>query len=159
METNTRRDFIKHTALGTVATLVGGNALAKPSTINKKTPREMEGPFYPITPQKDKDADLTKVEGKQGIAQGEIIDISGQVFDTEGNTIEDVTIDLWQANTFGKYHHPHDNSEAPIDESFQSWAILQSGQEGRYKFLTFTLRSVKRVMSLYSRSCTSLISL
>lgn len=131
MKPNNRRSFLKNTAMGTVATVFASNTLA-----NTPTPREMEGPFYPITPQKDKDADLTKVRGKDGIAQGDIIDISGQVFDTKGKPVEDVTIDLWQANSFGKYHHPHDNSEAPKDEYFQSWAILQSGKQGRYKFRT-----------------------
>ena len=131
MDSIKRRNFIKNAALGTVASVIATSTQAK-----MITPREVEGPFYPITPQKDKDADLTKVEGRNGIAKGEIIEVSGQVFDQHGNPIEDVTIDLWQANSFGKYHHPHDNSEAPIDENFQSWAILQSGTQGKFKFKT-----------------------
>jgi len=126
-----RRTFIKNVALGTMASVV-----AKSSQAEMTTPREAEGPFYPITPQKDQDADLTRVEGKSGIAKGEIIDIFGQVLDQDLNPIEDVTIDLWQANSFGKYHHAHDTSEAPIDEHFQSWAIIQSGTQGRFKFKT-----------------------
>lgn len=131
MEFNHRRSFIKNTILGTVATLVAGNSHAQIST-----PRDAEGPFYPITPQKDKDADLTKVRGKGGTAKGTIIEIYGQVLDTNFNPIEDATIDLWQANSFGKYHHPHDNSDAPVDENFQSWAIIQSGKEGKFRFKT-----------------------
>ena len=126
-----RRSFLKQSLLGSVATLVATGAQAQMST-----PRDAEGPFYPITPQKDKDADLTRVSGKTGIAKGTIIEISGQVLDTELNPIEDATIDLWQANSFGKYHHPHDSSEAPIDENFQSWAIIQSGSQGKFKFRT-----------------------
>lgn len=131
MEFNNRRSFIKNTLLGTIATVVAGNASAQTST-----PRDAEGPFYPITPQKDKDADLTRVKGKSGIAQGTIIEVHGQVLDTNLNPIEDATVDLWQANSFGKYHHPHDNSEAPVDEHFQSWAIIQSGKEGHFRFKT-----------------------
>jgi protocatechuate 3,4-dioxygenase beta subunit len=126
-----RRSFLKNALLGTVAGLITTSAKA-----NITTPREVEGPFYPITPQKDKDADLTKVAGKSGTAKGDIINIFGQVFDQNGHTIEDVTIDLWQANSFGKYHHPHDDSEAPIDQHFQAWAILQSGVQGHFKFKT-----------------------
>ncbi|KKO46198.1 hypothetical protein WG68_07155 [Arsukibacterium ikkense] len=100
------------------------------------TPTDAKGPFYPITPQKDKDFDLTQIQGKSGVAKGEIIEISGQVFDTDLNPIEDATIDLWQANSFGKYHHPHDSSDAPVDEYFQGWAIFQSGKDGRFKFKT-----------------------
>lgn len=131
MDSIKRRNFIKNAALGTVASVIATSTHAQMTT-----PREVEGPFYPVTPQKDKDADLTRVEGKNGIAKGEIVEVSGQVFDQHGNSVEDVTIDLWQANSFGKYHHPHDHSEAPIDENFQSWAILQSGTQGKFKFKT-----------------------
>lgn len=131
MDSIRRRNFIKNIALGSVAGVIATNTNA-----SVVTPSEVEGPFYPITPQKDKDADLTKVDGKSGVAKGVIIDVAGQVFDQHGESVEDVTIDLWQANSFGKYHHPHDYSDAPIDENFQSWAILQSGNQGSFKFKT-----------------------
>lgn len=126
-----RRTLIKSTALGAVSMLTATNIQAQMTT-----PAEVEGPFYPITPQKDQDANLTKVAGKSGTAKGQIIEISGQVFDQDSNPIEDVTIDLWQANSFGKYHHPHDTSDAPVDENFQAWAIIQSGHQGRFKIKT-----------------------
>lgn len=126
-----RRNFIKSSLLTTAGTLLATSTYAK-----VRTPSEVEGPFYPITPQNDKDADLTKVEGKSGSAKGEIIEVFGQVFDTENNPIEGVTIDLWQANHYGKYHHPHDSSEAPIDENFQAWAIIQSRAGGEFRFKT-----------------------
>lgn len=131
MKIRSRRSFLKNSLLGTVAAFVAGDLKAQIST-----PRDAEGPFYPITPQKDKDADLTQVAGKVGIAKGTIIEIYGQVLDTDSNPVEDATIDLWQANSFGKYHHPHDTSEAPIDEHFQSWAIIQSGTAGKFRFKT-----------------------
>lgn len=131
MQSNDRRSFLKKSLIGTVATVIAGNVSAQTST-----PRDAEGPFYPITPQKDKDANLTKVEGKTGTAKGTIIEVYGQVLDTNLTPIEDATIDLWQANSFGKYHHPHDKSDAPIDEHFQSWAIIQSGKNGNFRFKT-----------------------
>lgn len=131
MKSNNRRTFLKNSLLGTVGAVVAGNVSAQTST-----PRDAEGPFYPITPQKDKDADLTKVAGKIGTAKGTIIEIHGQVLDTNLNPVEGATIDLWQANSFGKYHHPHDDSEAPVDENFQSWAIIQSGKDGKFRFKT-----------------------
>lgn len=131
MKSNDRRTFMKKSLLAAASTVVAGNVSAQLST-----PRDAEGPFYPITPQPDKDADLTKVQGKPGVAKGTIIEVHGQVLDTELNPIEGATIDLWQANSFGKYHHPHDNSDAPIDENFQSWAIIQSGNKGQFRFKT-----------------------
>ena len=131
MKSNNRRSFLKKSLLGTMGAVVAGNVCAQTST-----PRDAEGPFYPITPQKDKDADLTKVAGKSGTAKGTVIEIHGQVLDTNLNPVEDASIDLWQANSFGKYHHPHDDSDAPIDEHFQSWAIIQSGKGGKFRFKT-----------------------
>ena len=131
MKADNRRAFLKKSLFGTLGAVVAGSVSAQTST-----PRDAEGPFYPITPQKDKDADLTKVVGKLGTAKGTIIEIHGQVLDTNLQPIEGATIDLWQANSFGKYHHPHDNSDAPIDEHFQSWAIIQSGEEGKFRFKT-----------------------
>ena len=100
------------------------------------TPPEIEGPFYPVLAQKDKDFDLTRVEGKQGVAEGAPIIIQGQVLDTDGNPVEDVTVDLWQANAAGKYRHPHDSNDAPLDPNFQGWAIVPSGKEGKFRFKT-----------------------
>ncbi|MBU2968300.1 hypothetical protein KO527_02880 [Pseudoalteromonas sp. C2R02] len=131
MKSIKRRNFIKTAVLGSLASV-----FATKTHANMVTPTDAQGPFYPITPQKDKDADLTHVKGRSGTAKGQIIEIYGQVLDQDMNPIEDVTIDLWQANTFGKYHHPHDDSEAPIDENFQSWAILQSGKHGKFRFKT-----------------------
>jgi len=133
MESKKRRNFLKQSVTGSVATLLVASSLAQSQTV---TPRDAEGPYYPITPQKDKDADLTQVAGKSGVAKGTIIEVFGQVFDTNGNPVEDATIDLWQANSFGKYHHPHDDSDAPVDDNFQSWAIIQSGAKGKFKFKT-----------------------
>ncbi|ALU42908.1 dioxygenase family protein [Pseudoalteromonas rubra] len=132
MSHNSRRHFIKNLAAGTLAGAFTSSAQAKMIL----TPREMEGPYYPITVQKDKDADLTRVAGKTGVAQGTHIEIAGQVFDQNMTPVEGVTLDLWQANAFGKYHHPHDTSEAPVDEHFQAWAIIQSGKQGRFRFKT-----------------------
>lgn len=131
MKNISRRSAIKNTIAGTITA-----AISLPSLAKSITPQEVEGPFYPITPQKDQDADLTKVAGQNGVAKGEIIEIFGKVLDQDLQPIEDVTIDLWQANHFGKYHHPHDTSDAPIDNNFQAWAILQSGINGSYKFKT-----------------------
>jgi protocatechuate 3,4-dioxygenase beta subunit len=131
MKSIKRRSFIKGLAAGTSASVFATGLHAK-----QTTPEEIEGPFYPITPQKDKDADLTRVKGKSGVAKGEIIEVYGQILDQNANPVEDATIDIWQANTFGKYHHPHDENPKPIDENFQSWAIIQSGTDGLFKMKT-----------------------
>lgn len=127
-----RRSFLAYGATGGI--VATGKALGKNPL--EPTPKEIEGPFYPVVARKDKDFDLTKVEGREGTAKGRPVIIAGQVFDTEGKPVEDATVDLWQANAAGRYRHPHDPNEAPLDENFQGWAIVPSGKDGGFRFKT-----------------------
>ncbi len=131
MDETNRRTFIKSGVIGGALGLFASSAYA-----SSPTPKEIEGPFYPVMAQKDKDFDLTRIEGKQRVAKGKTIIIQGQVLDTDGNPVEDVTVDLWQANAAGKYRHPHDSNDAPLDPNFQGWAIVPSGKEGKFRFKT-----------------------
>lgn len=131
MKSIKRRSFIKNFALGTSASLFVTSIHAK-----LLTPSEMEGPFYPVKPQKDTDADLTRVKGRTSIAKGELIEVFGHILDQDSKPIENMTIDIWQANTFGKYDHPDDDKPAPLDNDFQGWAIIKSDADGRYKIKT-----------------------
>lgn len=126
-----RRNLIRSGIIGGVLGLFARSVYAGPPT-----PEEIKGPFYPVYAQKDKDFDLTKVEGQSGVAKGKVIIIQGQVLDTDGKPIEDATVDIWQANAGGRYRHPHDSNKAPLDPNFQGWAIVLSGKDGRFRFKT-----------------------
>ena len=131
-----RRSFIKGCLIsGLVSALPVWTRVWGAGKLNH-TPTEIEGPFYPLTPQKDKDFDLTRIEGRGGVAKGSIIFVEGMVQDREGNAIEDATVDLWQANAAGRYRHPRDPNRVPLDPNFQGWAIVPSGKNGRFKFKT-----------------------
>ena len=131
MDKTNRRTFIKSGVISGAIGLFSSSAYA-----GRPTPNETAGPFYPVIAQKDKDFDLTRIEGKQGVAKGKIIIIRGQVLDTDGKPVEDATVDLWQANAVGRYNHPHDTNNAPLDPDFQGWAIVQSGKDGVFRFKT-----------------------
>jgi len=131
-----RRTFLKDGVVGGALGLFACSAYASYLPKLILTPPEIEGPFYPVLAQKDKDFDLTRIKGKQGVAKGKIIIIQGQVLDADGNPIKDATVDLWQANAAGKYRHPHDSNEVPLDSNFQGWAIVPSGKEGMFRFKT-----------------------
>ena len=130
MKTSSRRTFLKTSCIGW---LLGLSLIAKGNISPKlnPTPPETAGPFYPITPQKDKDFDLTQVDGKSSVATGRIIWIEGMVLDTSGKPIEDASVELWQANAAGRYNHPYDSNSAPLDKNFQGWAIIPSGEKGQ----------------------------
>ncbi len=131
MANTNRRTFIKRGVIGGTFSLFANATLAR-----TPTPKEIEGPFYPVIAQKDNDFDLTKIEGQQEQAKGKAIIIQGQILDTEGKPIEDAVVDLWQANAAGRYRHPHDTNKAPLDLNFQGWAIVLSGKNGGFRFKT-----------------------
>ncbi len=100
------------------------------------TPRVTEGPFYPNTPQADKDLDLTRIEGRDGRAEGDIAWVEGQVFGSDGAPLEGAVVDVWQANAAGRYAHERDPNPAPLDPNFQGWAIVTTDADGKYRFKT-----------------------
>lgn len=102
----------------------------------RPTPPETKGPFYPVTAQKDKDFDLTRIAGHAEMANGRVIEVIGQVRNSSGAPIEDATVELWQANAAGRYRHPRDSNAAPLDPNFQGWAVVPSGHDGGFRFKT-----------------------
>lgn len=100
------------------------------------TPPHIEGPFYPVVEQADKDADLTVFGDSGAVAKGEIITVQGHVLDESNTPIADAVVDVWQANAAGRYAHERDPNPAPLDPHFQGWAIIKTDAAGRYKFKT-----------------------
>lgn len=117
-------------------TLSGLSSISAVASDGPRTPSQTEGPFYPIHRQQDKDTDLTLIEGHSETAKGEVIVVGGTVFDTHRNTLKDVFIDIWQANTWGRYRHSRDPNTAPLDPNFQGWAQTTSNDKGSYQFKT-----------------------
>ncbi len=127
-----RRSILKAGA-GIAASVVTATVMAKPTAV---TPANPEGPFYPKHQQVDKDADLTLIEGHTDRAQGQVIRVTGQVLDDTGQPVEGALVDIWQANTHGRYHHEDDPATAPDDPDFQGWGMVKTDAEGRYAFTT-----------------------
>jgi len=94
------------------------------------------GPFYPIVHPGDSDADLTLVKGHDKRAIGQVIEVSGRVFDVKGNPLPGATLELWQANAAGRYDHPSDPAVAPLDPNFQGYATLRADSKGEWRIVT-----------------------
>jgi len=43
---------------------------------------------------------------------------------------------VWQANASGRYHHPVDTHDAPLDPNFQGMGRMLTDDEGGYRFVT-----------------------
>lgn len=69
--------------------------------------------------------------------RGERIAIEGRVFDGSGSLVRDVLVEIWQANADGRYAHPGDTQDLPIDPSFRGWGRAGADFEtGVFRFET-----------------------
>jgi len=123
-----------HGAAATMLLFASGLVRAQPM---RATPPNALGPFYPTQKPADRDADLTQVTGRMRRAQGTILYVSGRVLDTRGMPQAGATLELWQANAFGRYVHPSDSdASGPLDPDFQGYATLRAGSDGAFRIKT-----------------------
>jgi protocatechuate 3,4-dioxygenase beta subunit len=127
------RRSVLTTGAGIAASSVTATVLAKPMAL---TPANPEGPYYPKHQQVDKDTDLTLIDGHNERAQGQLIRVTGQVLDDNGEPVKGALVDIWQANSHGRYHHEDDPATASEDPNFQGWGLVKTDEEGRYAFTT-----------------------
>jgi len=74
--------------------------------------------------------------GKPGRAEGQVIYVMGRVLNVQGQPVKGARVELWQANTHGRYVHPSDTNPAPLDPNFEGFAIQDTDAEGRFRFKT-----------------------
>lgn len=97
----------------------------------KQTPSQTVGPFYSLGLTRQP----TNVLAGEA-THGERIRIEGQVFDGDGQTVPDAMIEIWQANAYGRYNHPDDKQEKPLDPNFMGWGRSGTDKQGAYFFET-----------------------
>lgn len=136
-----RRRLLKTSvAMGAVALASPFSTLAQDTGFDPNgpmpTPDQILGPFYPVNKPVDGGADLTKLKGRTGVAQGPVIYVMGRVRSLRGDPAPGVRLEIWQANAAGKYTHPHDINKAPIDPNFDGYANVVTDAEGRFRFKT-----------------------
>ena len=108
-------------------------ARAQPAAARRPTPRQTEGPFYPVSLPQDSDADLLR-NGRLQYTLGEPAWVDGTVSDLEGRPLAGAQVEIWQCDQAGHYHHPGDRG--PADPRFQGFGRVTVGSDGRYRFRT-----------------------
>ena len=136
-------DGLSRRELLTVSLAMGGVILSgslapvfAQSAVMTPTSEQAMGPFYPVIKPADQDADLTTIQGKPGRAQGQAMRLSGRVMTMKGQPVPGAQVEIWQANTFGRYTHPNDTNAAPLDPNFTGYGISITDTEGFYRFKT-----------------------
>jgi protocatechuate 3,4-dioxygenase alpha subunit len=95
------------------------------------TPTQTVGPFFSPALLRDPQHVLTTDE-----TAGERIRIEGRVFDGAGNVVPDALIEIWQANSHGRFNHPRDRRDLPLDPQFSGYGRSGTDEEGMYWFET-----------------------
>ena len=79
-------------------------------------------------------ADLTRQH--QGEPLGERIILTGRILDEDGSPVSGTLVELWQCNAAGRYHHPVDQHDAPLDPNFTGVGQFLTDDDGAYRFVT-----------------------
>jgi protocatechuate 3,4-dioxygenase, alpha subunit len=67
---------------------------------------------------------------------GQPIEIQGKVLDADGQGVSDAMIEIWQANAHGKYAHPDDPQQKPVEPNFLGYGRIPTGEDGSFRFTT-----------------------
>jgi protocatechuate 3,4-dioxygenase beta subunit len=93
--------------------------------------------FSPAFGQRDVaaiEADLTLQH--TGEPLGERITVTGRVLDAWGRPVRNQLIEVWQANSAGRYIHQRDQHPAPLDPNFTGAGRMVTNDAGEYHFTT-----------------------
>jgi len=96
-----------------------------------QTPSQTVGPFFHFALDHKGDEILAN-----DATVGERIVIEGRVFDGDGAPLGDAMIEIWQANAAGRYDHPDDKQQKPLDPAFHGFGRCSTDPDGRYRFHT-----------------------
>ena len=95
------------------------------------TPSQTIGPFYWGTLVNTYRADLAP----PGVA-GERIELALSMHDVAGATVPDGLLEVWQANSHGRYNHPDDRRTLPLDAGFEGCGRASTDATGIAHFAT-----------------------
>src|SRR4051812_4846268 len=95
------------------------------------TPFQTVGPFFDfglIVPGGDTLASPETI--------GRHITIEGTMQDGAAEPVGDAIVEVWQANAAGRYRHPEDAQDAPLDSSFDGFGRIATTATGHFAFTT-----------------------
>ena len=70
-----------------------------------------------------------------GVTGGKIV-VEGRVVDGDGKAVGDAVVEIWQANAHGRYAHPDDTQDKPLEPGFNGFGRVETDDDGRFTFTT-----------------------
>ncbi len=95
------------------------------------TASQTVGPFVAISFKNFSPDNLVR----SGVS-GEQITLRGRVLDGDGTPVSDAAIETWQANAYGKYAHPEDCQEKPLEAEFKGFGRVLTDDKGAFRLTT-----------------------
>ena len=95
---------------------------------------EITGPLLATERLGALETDLTRQ--RMSAPLGERIIVQGRVLDEDGRPVPEALVEIWQCNASGRYHHPGDQHDAPLDPNFYGGGRARADADGCYKFIT-----------------------
>lgn len=95
------------------------------------TTSQTVGPYFSIGLKRLKKNDLAG----PGVS-GERVTIAGRVVDADGKGVPDAVLEIWQANSQGKYAHPEDTQNKTLEPGFRGYGRIPTDENGKYSFTT-----------------------
>ncbi|SJZ76950.1 protocatechuate 3,4-dioxygenase, alpha subunit [Enhydrobacter aerosaccus] len=95
------------------------------------TPSQTIGPFYVGTLVKAYRQDLAPPN-----VAGEHVEIVLSLHDADGMVVPDGVFEIWQANSHGRYNHPDDRRNLPLDPGFEGFGRASTWLDGSSQFST-----------------------
>jgi protocatechuate 3,4-dioxygenase beta subunit len=101
-----------------------------------ETLSELSAPVFGSDALRMLDHDLTLNAVRDAAPLGERIIVVGTVRDDAGRPVRNSLVELWQANSAGRYRHKLDQHDAPLDPNFTGAGRTLTNERGEYRFVT-----------------------
>ncbi|NNG38326.1 protocatechuate 3,4-dioxygenase subunit beta [Flexivirga sp. ID2601S] len=95
---------------------------------------ELFAPCFGSTDVWAGESDLTTQHRGEPI--GERMVVTGRILDSAGRPVRRQLVEIWQANSAGRYIHQNDQHPAPLDPNFSGIGRCLTDDDGGYRFTT-----------------------
>ena len=67
---------------------------------------------------------------------GEKLVVEGRIVDGDGRGVGDAIVEIWPATASGRYAHPEDSQDKPLEPGFRGFGRVATNDDGRFAFTT-----------------------
>lgn len=100
------------------------------------TPEATIGPFFPFPFTEGQEWRALPPAGTGHRPDGTPVAVTGRIVGSDGAGIRNMIVESWQANAHGRYRHPDDRGDRPLDPAFDGFARVRTDADGGFRIAT-----------------------